>query len=207
MRLAAPGHVTEEMARQVPDPRVFDAIWQVTQQAPDRVTLMLHPGAASPGRWGFQASQTLHLDEHRLDWELSVRNLSRMPMPARLGWLLQFPEDFAEALWLDDTLEAVRQLPRGQSVVRDPWCGLASLNGEAGRLVLLRGDAPLDTLHVERHPSRAWLQLRLMTPDTTRLTPLARGEELTLRLTIDLLASRIPPPTVRQDKPADPPIL
>ena len=169
VRLGAPTGMPEDMARLVPDPATFDEPWRITHQAPDAITLMLHPCSPSPGTWGFQASQTLRLDEHRLDWTLSVRNLSRMPMPARLGWLLNFPEDFADAAWLDETL---------------------------------------DTLSFERHPTRTSVQVRLLTPDTPRLLSLARGEELTLRLSIDLLEPRTPPlPRVPPDNPAGSPIL
>lgn len=205
VRLSAPSAVDEAHERQVPDPASFDACWQVTQQMPDRVTMMLHPGNGSPGTWGFQASQTLLLEEHRLEWTLSVRNLSRLSMLARLGWLLHLPDDFAEAAWLDDTLDAVRHLARGQAVRRDPWCGLATLSGAGGRMVLLRGEAPLDTLDVERHPTRASVRLRLMGADGERLVPLPRGEELTLRLSMDLMAPRTPPPPkARSDQSSAP---
>jgi|GEM_PF-1549331 len=208
VRLAPPSVVEESLARFVPDPGSFEEPWQVTLQTSDRITMMLHPRGPSPGSWGYQASQSLRLDEHRLEWELSVCNLSRMPMPARLGWLLQFPDDFAEAAWLDDTLDALREPDRGHEERRDPWCGLATISGAGGRLVLLRGAPPLDTLLHERHASRAVVQLRLMTADSPRATPLPRGEELTLRLSIDLLEPRDPPlPVVRPDKPSGPLIL
>nr|WP_297524495.1 hypothetical protein [uncultured Roseateles sp.] len=208
VRLGAPTGMPEDMARLVPDPATFDEPWRITHQAPDAITLMLHPCSPSPGTWGFQASQTLRLDEHRLDWTLSVRNLSRMPMPARLGWLLNFPEDFADAAWLDETLDTVRLVGRDHVERRDPWCGIASLSGAGGRIVLLRGEAPLDTLSFERHPTRTSVQVRLLTPDTPRLLSLARGEELTLRLSIDLLEPRTPPlPRVPPDNPAGSPIL
>lgn len=203
VRLAPPSDVPEEMAALVPDPGAFDEPWRVTQQAPDAMTLMLHPRSPSPGTWGLQASQTFRLDEHRLDWSLSVRNLSRMPMPARLGWLLNFPEDFADAAWLDDTLDVVKLSGRDHAERRDPWCGIASLSGAGGRIALLRGEPPLDTLSFERHATRSSVQLRLMTPDTPRLQPLPRGEELTLRVSIDLLEPRTPPlPRVPPDHPA-----
>ncbi|WP_431260034.1 hypothetical protein ACQ86G_07700 [Roseateles chitinivorans] len=193
VRLVPPSEVAEDMAHLVPDPGAFEEPWRVIHQASDAITLMLNPCSPAPGTWGLQASQTLRLDECRLDWTLSVRNLSRMPMPARLGWLLNFPDDFADAAWLDDTLDVVKLAGRGQVARRDPWCGIASLSGAGGRLVLLRGEPPMDTLSFERHPTRTSVQLRLMTPDTPRLTPLPRGEELTLRLSIELLESRTPP--------------
>ena len=193
VRLEAPTEVPEGMASLVPDPATFDQPWQVTQQLPDQVTLMLHPGRAAPGTWGFQASQTLRLDEHRLEWSLSVRNLSRMPLPARFGWLMHFLEDFADAAWLDDTMDLVRRIERGRVESRDPWCGVASLSGAGGRIVLARAAAPLDALRFERHPTRSSVQLGLWTADAPRLAPLPRGEELTLRLSLDLLLPRLPP--------------
>ncbi|WP_421035834.1 hypothetical protein [Mitsuaria sp. CC2] len=208
VRLAPPSVVPEEMGHLVPDPAAFDEPWRITQQSPDAITLMLHPRSPSPGSWGLQASQTLRLDEHRLDWSLSVRNLSRMPMPARLGWLLHFPDDFADAAWLDDSLDVVKLSGRDHVERRDPWCGIASLSGAGGRIVLLRGEAPLDTLSFSRHATRSSVQVGLMTPDWPRLVPLARGEELTLNVSIDLLVPRTPPlPRVPPDNPSGSPIL
>ena len=203
VRLMPPSEVPEDMAHLVPDLGAFDDAWRITHQAPDAITLMLHANSPSPGAWGFQASQTLRLDEHRLDWSLSVRNLSRMPLPARLGWLLHFPDDFADAAWLDETIDVVKLSGREQAERRDPWCGIASLSGAGGRIVLLRGERPLDTLCFERHPTRASVQVRLMTPDSPRLQPLARGEELSLALSIDLLEPRTPPlPRLPPNNPA-----
>ncbi len=204
-RLAPPSQVEEATAQHVPDPASFDEPWQLTQQMPDRVTLMLHPRGPSPGSWGYQASQTLRLEENRLEWTLCVRNLSRMPMPARLGWQLQFPDDFAEALWLDDTLDAIRHPARGRVEIRDPWCRLASLSGAGGRLVVVRGDPPVDTLSVERHPTRASVQLSAMTADTPRLEPVSRGEERVLRLTLELLPPKGPSVVRGTADPSGPP--
>jgi len=192
VRLLPPSEVAEDVAHLVPDPDSFDETWRATYQTVDELTLTLYPCSPAPGSWGFQASQTLRLDEHRLDWSLSVRNLGRMPMPARLGWVLNFPDDFAGAAWLDETLDVVKLSGRERSEQRDPWCGIASLSGAGGRIVLLRGERPIDTLCFERHPTRASVRMRLMTPDTPRLVPLPRGEELTLRLSIDLLAPKTP---------------
>ncbi|OWQ43808.1 hypothetical protein CDL60_28325 [Roseateles noduli] len=203
VRLMPPSQVPEDMAHLVPDLGAFDDPWRITHQSPDAITLMLHASSPSPGAWGLQASQTLRLDEHRLDWSLSVRNLSRMPMPARLGWLLHFPDDFADAAWLDETIDVVKLSGRDHVERRDPWCGIASLSGAGGRIVLLRGERPLDTLSFERHATRASVQVQLMTPDSPRLQPLARGEELTLKLSIDLLEPRTPPlPRVPPENPS-----
>lgn len=191
--LLGPSSPLAGLEQQVPDPACLNAGWQVTQWVPDRVTLMLHPGGGAPGSWGFQASQTLRLEEQRLEWSLSVRNLSRLALPARFGWQLHFPEDFAGAVWLDEGFDALRLPGRGHVEHRDPWCGLASLSGAGGRMVLARASAPLDTLGYERHATRSWVQLRLMTADSPRLVPLPRGEELQLQLSLDLMTPRLPP--------------
>jgi len=60
-------------------------------------------------------------------------------------------------------------------------------------MVLARASAPLDTLGYERHATRSWVQLRLMTADSPRLVPLPRGEELQLQLSVDLMTPQLPP--------------
>lgn len=193
MQLLQPADLAEELLATMPDPGAVDESWQLTGQSPDAVSLMLHARGESPGSWSFQASQTLALQEGRLDWTLSVRNLSRAPMPARLGWQLHFPDDFAEIVCVDDALSTLRHAPRGHAERREAWCGLATLGRSDGRFLLLRAAPPVTALLFERHPARASLHLDLTTPDTPRAEPLPRGEELTLRLTIDLMQTLAPP--------------
>jgi hypothetical protein len=195
-RMAVPSLADPEDLARAPDPAMLDEPWQLAQRTMDTVTLMQHHRGPSPGTWGYQASQTLRLQQNRLEWTLSMRNLGRHPMPVRLGWRLQFAEDFARELVLDEDCRLV-QPARGHVESRETWRGLATLAGPGGRHVLLRGDPPVTTLDFERHPTRASLHLDLMTPGGEALTPLPRGEELTLRLTLDLMVAKRPPPTGR----------
>lgn len=179
-----------------PDPAMLDEPWQVAQRAMDTVTMMQHHRGPSPGMWGYQASQTLHLMQNRLEWTLSLRNLGRHPMPLRLGWRLQFGDEFAQELCLDDG-DKLRQPARGHVEDIQAWPGIASLTGPGGRFVLLRGEPPLTALRFERHPTRSSFQVDLLTPDGEALAPLPRGEELTLKLVMDLMLTRRPPATGR----------
>lgn len=188
-RLARPGDVAMDAISTVPEPASLDDAWQLTRQDADAVMLVHHHRGPTPGSWGYQASQSLRLVHNRLEWELSIRNLSRLPMPARLGWRLHFPEDFAHQVRLDGTTEAIDDPTRGHAEGRDAWDGIATLGGQDGRFVLLRAEPPLTTLHFQRHATRSWLHLDLMTPDVPVLMPLPCGEELTLRLTLDLTAA------------------
>lgn len=202
-RIDVPRDVDPELLPQVPDPAMLDEPWQLAQRAMDTVTMMQHHRGPSPGTWGYQASQTLRLMQNRIEWTLSLRNLGRHPMPVRLGWRLQFGEDFAQELRLDDG-DKLPQPARGHVEDIESWRGISTLAGPGGRFVLLRSWAPVTSLRFERHPTRSSFHIDLMTPDGDALAPLPRGEELTLRLTMDLMHGRKPPANGRKEPPTPP---
>ncbi len=60
-------------------------VWKVDSQSKTLATLRYHH-AADAWPWSYTALQTFKLSDNHLTVDLSVENLSDMPMPAGLGW-------------------------------------------------------------------------------------------------------------------------
>jgi hypothetical protein len=192
VQLVPPFRTAEDGSDAVPDPKAFDQPWQLTGQDTASVAMMQHGRGPAPGAWSYHASQTLTLSHNRLTWTWSVRNLSRQAMPARLGWRLHFLDRFSEEVSLGEDGPTWRQPVRGQVAHRPHWSGLATLANADGRAVLIRSGAPVQALCVERHATRAWVHVDLLTADWPEGTSLPRGEEVSLQLTLDLLSGTGP---------------
>ncbi|MET0209634.1 MAG: hypothetical protein ABW220_11385 [Burkholderiaceae bacterium] len=190
--LARPGDVAVDAAPSVPEPGSMDEPWQLTERTDDSIMLMHHHRGPSPGSWSYQVSQTLRLQQQRLEWSQSIRNLGRLPLLTRLGWQLHLPDEFCHQICLDAAVPVLRRPPRGHVERCTEWDGVATFGGTDGRFVLLRAPGPMRCVTMTRSAVNAAMRVDLLTADVPHLDPLQRGEERTLHLAIDLMHTRAP---------------
>ncbi|QXI11236.1 aldose 1-epimerase [Pseudomonas zeae] len=102
--------------------------WQVIECSPRECHLRLSHDPAGEGgeHWpfAFQVEQYVSLDDHAMSLSMTLRNDSRQPMPAGLGWHPYFPRHqgielsfAAKAIWLNSS----DSLPRERLPVPPQW--------------------------------------------------------------------------------------
>ncbi|UXH78317.1 hypothetical protein [Roseateles amylovorans] len=162
--------------------------WQLARSTPERVELLYRHCSRSPGESAYQLGQSLTLAPQRLSMTVSMCNLGPYPLIRRLGWQLRLPDEFSFQISLDPEEPTLRRPSRGHLTQCVGWPGRALLSTLDGRCLELNAEGGIHTVTALRHLGRPGVTLRLMTADIPTLTPLERGEEWRLALSLTLTA-------------------